>query len=52
MKLISAIFIILFPLITFANSSVPANRHIAVQGSAEVLVEPDMAQIIFEVKKH
>ena len=50
MKLISAIFIILFPLITFANSSVPANRHIAVQGSAEVLVEPDMAQIIFEVK--
>ncbi len=28
----------------------PANRHIAVQGSAEVFVEPDMAQIIFEVK--
>ena len=50
MKLIIAIFITLFPLITFANSSVPANRHIAVQGSAEVFVEPDMAQIIFEVK--
>ena len=47
---IIAIFITLFPLITFANSSVPANRHIAVQGSAEVFVEPDMAQIIFEVK--
>ncbi|WP_288988563.1 SIMPL domain-containing protein [uncultured Pseudoalteromonas sp.] len=50
MKLIIAIFITLFPLITFANSSVPANRHIAVQGSAEIFVEPDMAQIIFEVK--
>ena len=50
MKLISAIFIILLPLITFANSGVPANRHISVHGTAEVLVEPDMAQIIFEVK--
>lgn len=50
MKLITAIFIILCPLITFANSSVPTNRHISVHGTAEVLVEPDMAQIIFEVK--
>ena len=50
MKFITAIFITLFPLITFANSSVPTNRHISVHGTAEVLVEPDMAQIIFEVK--
>lgn len=50
MKLITSIFLILFPLITFANSSVPANRHIAVQGSAEIFVEPDIAQISFEVK--
>lgn len=50
MKLITAIFITLCPLITFANSSVPTNRHISVHGTAEVLVEPDMAQIIFEVK--
>jgi len=50
MKLIIAIFITLCPLITFANSSVPTNRHISVHGTAEVLVEPDMAQIIFEVK--
>lgn len=50
MKLIIAIFITLFPLIAFANSGVPANRHISVHGTAEVLVEPDMAQIIFEVK--
>ena len=50
MKLIIAIFITLFPLIAFANPGVPANRHISVHGTAEVLVEPDMAQIIFEVK--
>lgn len=49
MKLITAIFLTLFPLITFANSSLPANRHIAVQGTAEVLAKPDMAKISFEV---
>ncbi|MBH0040048.1 SIMPL domain-containing protein [Pseudoalteromonas sp. SWN166] len=49
MKLITTIFLTLFPLITFANSSLPDNRHIAVQGTAEVLVEPDMAQVSFEV---
>ena len=49
MKLITTIFLTLFPLITFANSSLPANRHITVQGTAEVLVEPDMANISFEV---
>ncbi|WP_343223052.1 SIMPL domain-containing protein [Pseudoalteromonas sp. TB64] len=49
MKLITTIFLTLFPLITFANSSLPANRHITVQGTAEILVEPDMANISFEV---
>jgi len=49
MKLIITIFLTLFPLITFANSSLPANRHITVQGTAEILVEPDMANISFEV---
>ncbi|MBG9991484.1 SIMPL domain-containing protein [Pseudoalteromonas sp. NZS37] len=49
MKLIITIFLTLFPLITFANSSLPANRHIAVQGTAEVLAKPDMAKISFEV---
>ncbi|WP_405602012.1 MULTISPECIES: SIMPL domain-containing protein [unclassified Pseudoalteromonas] len=49
MKLITAIFLILFPLITFGNSSLPANRHIAVQGTAEILAVPDMANISFEV---
>ena len=49
MKLITSIFLILFPLISFANSSLPANRHIAVTGSAQVLAEPDMADIYFEV---
>ncbi|CAM2793407.1 SIMPL domain-containing protein [Pseudoalteromonas distincta] len=49
MKLITTIFLTLFPLITFANSSLPTNRHIVVQGTAEVLVEPDMAQVSFEV---
>jgi uncharacterized protein YggE len=49
MKLITTIFLTLFPLITFANSSLPANRHIAVQGTAEVLAKPDIAKISFEV---
>ncbi|KAA1152140.1 SIMPL domain-containing protein [Pseudoalteromonas fuliginea] len=49
MKLIITIFLTLFPLITFANSSLATNRHITVQGTAEILVEPDMAQVSFEV---
>ena len=49
MKLIIAIFIALFPLVTFANSSLPPNRHIAVQGKGEVLAKPDLAKISFEV---
>ena len=49
MKLFITIFLLFSPLTTFANSSVPANRHIAVQGTAEVLAKPDMAQISFEV---
>jgi len=49
MKLITTIFLTLFPVIAFANSSLPANRHISVQGTAEVLVEPDMAKILFKV---
>ena len=32
MKLITTIFLTLFPLITFANSSLPANRHISSAG--------------------
>ena len=36
-------------MIACANSSLPANRHISVQGTAEVLVEPDMAKILFKV---
>jgi len=49
MKLIITIFLTLSPLITFANSSLPDNRHIAVQGTAEVLAKPDIAEISFEV---
>ena len=49
MKLITAIALLFLPLIAFANSSLPANRHISVQGTAEVLVEPDMAKILFKV---
>lgn len=49
MKLFITIFLLFSPLTTFANSSVPANRHIAVQGTAEVLAKPDMAQISFEI---
>lgn len=49
MNLITFIFLILFPAIAFANSSLPANHHIAVQGYAEILVEPDLAQVTFEV---
>ncbi|MEL0604418.1 SIMPL domain-containing protein [Pseudoalteromonas undina] len=49
MKLIITIFLLFLPLITFANSSLPGNRHIAVQGTAEILAVPDMAQISFEV---
>ncbi|TMO77515.1 SIMPL domain-containing protein [Pseudoalteromonas sp. S3776] len=49
MKLITTIFLTLLPVIAFANSSLPANRHISVQGTAEVLVEPDMAKILFKV---
>jgi len=49
MKLFITIFLLFSPLTTFANSSVPANRHIALQGTAEVLAKPDMAQISFEV---
>lgn len=49
MKLTTAIVLFFAPLITFANSSLPANRHISVQGTAEVLVEPDMAKILFKV---
>ena len=49
MKLFITIFLLFSPLITFANSSLPANRHIAVQGIAEVLAKPDMAKISFEV---
>lgn len=49
MKLIITIFLLFLPLITFANSSLSGNRHISVQGTAEVLVEPDMAKILFKV---
>ena len=49
MKLFITIFLLFSPLTTFANSSVPANRHISVQGTAEVLAKPDMAEVSFEV---
>ncbi|WP_350603708.1 SIMPL domain-containing protein [Pseudoalteromonas sp. SMN1298-MNA-CIBAN-0114] len=49
MKFITAILLTLFPLITFANSSLPTSRHIAVQGTAEVLANPDIAKILFQI---
>ncbi|MEI8620627.1 SIMPL domain-containing protein [Pseudoalteromonas sp. B129b] len=49
MKRITAIFLTLFPLITFANSGLPTSRQISVQGTAEVLAVPDIAKILFQI---
>jgi len=49
MKLITTIFLTLFPLITFANSSLPTSRQISVQGTAEVIANPDIAKILFQI---
>jgi uncharacterized protein len=35
---------------SFANTSLPANRHIAVTGSAEIMAMPDIAMVHFTVE--
>ena len=49
MILLGTALFILNSIIVNANSSLATNRHIAVQGTAEILVKPDMAQVSFEV---
>jgi uncharacterized protein len=50
MKFLSLIILILFSMMSQANSSLPTNRHISVQGTAEITAKPDIARISFEVK--
>jgi len=52
MKLLSLALLISFSFISSANSSLPNNRHIAIEGKAEVNAIPDMAVIMFEISKN
>ncbi|TQF67680.1 SIMPL domain-containing protein [Pseudoalteromonas luteoviolacea] len=49
MKFFSIVFL-LFSVTSYANSSLPDNRHIAVKGYAKITEIPDIARINFEVK--
>ena len=50
MKIFSLIILIVFSMMSEANSSLPANRHISVNGTAKVTTIPDSVRITFEVK--
>jgi uncharacterized protein YggE len=52
MKLLSLVLLISFSFISSANSSLPNNRHIAIEGLAEINAIPDMAVIMFEISKN
>ncbi|ATC96361.1 SIMPL domain-containing protein [Pseudoalteromonas tunicata] len=50
MKKISLLCLALLSLNTFANTALPNNRHISVNGYAQVTAKPDLAIINLEVK--
>lgn len=52
MKILSLVLLISFSFLSSANSSLPNNRHIAIEGKAEVNAIPDMAVIMFEISKN
>jgi uncharacterized protein YggE len=52
MKTLSFVTLFLFSCLAFANTSLPNNRHIALEGKAEINAIPDMAIIYFEVSKN
>lgn len=49
MKMLCSALLLFSTFLATANSALPANRHIAVQGSAELKTTPDIAVISFEV---
>ncbi|MAA95897.1 MULTISPECIES: SIMPL domain-containing protein [unclassified Arsukibacterium] len=49
MKTLISIILFVSAFTTLANGSLPANRHVAVQGSAELTARPDKALISFDV---
>jgi len=50
MKTLSLIVLLVFPLLSFANSSLPNGRHISVTGKAELQAKPDIAILNFDVE--
>jgi len=50
MKLFSTIILIVFSVMSQANSSLPDNRHVSVQGTAKITAIPDIVRISLEVK--
>jgi hypothetical protein len=50
MKLLIITLLLIFPVISQANSSLPPNRHVEVRGTAQITAKPDIAIISFEVK--
>ncbi|GGP83737.1 SIMPL domain-containing protein [Shewanella ulleungensis] len=50
MKIFMGMFLIAFSLSCLANSSLPPNRHVAVQGKAKLTAIPDIATLKFEVR--
>lgn len=49
MRISYLLILVILSLPLQANTSFPANRHIAVQGSAKITAKPDIARITFEV---
>ncbi|MCL1091364.1 SIMPL domain-containing protein [Shewanella profunda] len=50
MKFLSIITLLVIPFLSFANSSLPNNRHIAIVGSAQLEAKPDIAVIYLKVE--
>ena len=51
MKVATIVTLILISFSSLANSSLPNNRHIVIEGKAEITAIPDIAIISFEVSK-
>ena len=52
MKFLSLVILFLCSFLSYANSSLPSNPHIAIEGKAKVDAMPDIAIISFEVRSH
>jgi uncharacterized protein YggE len=50
MKLFTCVALLTFSTLSFANTSLPGNRHIAVTGSAEMMAMPDIAVVHLNVE--